>query len=128
RKWLRSGWVDYLAPQLYWAITGPHSYPALLDWWLGENVAGREVWPGMAAYRVSTGAANALAPNEIADQVSLTRARPGGTGHILFNANATLRRNNGAVASSLAALYAGRALVPAATWLDNTPPPVPWIT
>jgi uncharacterized lipoprotein YddW (UPF0748 family) len=30
-KWLQQGWVDYLAPQLYWRIDPPaQSYPALL--------------------------------------------------------------------------------------------------
>src|SRR5262249_39482672 len=121
RKWLRSGWVDYLAPQLYWAIDPPQqSYPVLLDWWLGENVAGRNVWPGLAAYRVSDGTARALAADEIARQVALTRQRSGGTGHILFDATHALKANNGAVAASLAGLYSVRALVPGSPWLDDT--------
>ena len=34
RKWLSKGWVDYLAPQLYWNIDAPEqSYSALLEWW-----------------------------------------------------------------------------------------------
>ncbi len=41
RKWWRQGWLDYLAPQLYWSIDSRgQSFPALLDWWAGENAAG----------------------------------------------------------------------------------------
>ena len=129
RKWLREGWVDYLAPQLYWAIAAPQqSFPALLDWWLGENVRGRHVWPGLAAYRVGDGTSSAFTSTEIASQISLTRQRPAGTGHLLYNTTSTLTRNGGAVAASLSsALYRDRAIPPAATWLDATSPAPPTI-
>ena len=126
RKWLQQGWVDYLAPQLYWAISAPQqSYPALLDWWISQNSAQRHVWPGLAAYRVSDGTASAFSPSEIVDQVALTHSRPGATGHILYNTNTTLKKSNGAVAASLAPLYAMRALVPASPWLDAIAPAAP---
>jgi uncharacterized lipoprotein YddW (UPF0748 family) len=127
RKWLREGWVDYLAPQLYWAISAPQqSFPALLDWWMGENVRGRHVWPGLAAYRVGDGTSTAYSAGEIPSQVSLTRQRAGGTGHLLYNTTSTLTRGNGAVAASLAAdLYRVRAIPPASPWLDGAPPAAP---
>src|SRR5918993_863068 len=85
RKWLQQGWADYLAPQLYWAISAPQqSFPALLDWWLSQSTRGRHVWPGLAAYRVQDGTSSAFSPAEIATQVSLTRDRAAGTGHILY--------------------------------------------
>jgi uncharacterized lipoprotein YddW (UPF0748 family) len=129
RKWLREGWLDYLAPQLYWAISAPQqSFPALLDWWLGENVRGRHVWPGLAAYRVGDGTATAYPTSEITNQVSLTRQRAAATGHLLYNTTSTLTRSNGAVAASLAAdLYRVRAIPPASPWLDAAPPPAPSI-
>jgi uncharacterized lipoprotein YddW (UPF0748 family) len=125
RKWLQQGWVDYLAPQLYWAITGPQSYTALLDWWLAQNSANRFVWPGMATYRVNDGTSSSFSSAEIPNQLDATRNRPNGTGHILYNATTTLKKSGGAVVASLAPQYATRALVPAFTWLDNTPPPAP---
>ena len=129
RKWLREGWVDYLAPQLYWSIAAPQqSFPALLDWWLQENVRGRHVWPGLAAYRVGDGTSSAFGAAEIPSQVSLTRARAGGSGHLLYNTTWTLTRNGGAVASSLGDLYRVRAVPPAYPWLDATPPSAPTIT
>ena len=129
RKWLDQGWVDYLAPQLYWSITAPQqSFPALLDWWLQQNVRGRHVWPGLAAYRVADGTGSAFGASEIASQVGLTRARSGGTGHLLYNTTSTLTRNGGTVATSLSELYRTRALPPAYPWLDATPAPAPGIT
>ncbi|MGH7670612.1 MAG: glycoside hydrolase family 10 protein, partial [Gemmatimonadaceae bacterium] len=42
RLWLANGWVDYLAPQLYWPIEPKQqSFPALLKWWAAQNTAGR---------------------------------------------------------------------------------------
>jgi uncharacterized lipoprotein YddW (UPF0748 family) len=129
KKWLQEGWVDYLAPQLYWAIGAPQqSYPALLDWWIAQNTMNRHVWPGLAAYRVGDGTAGAFNTNEIPSQIALTRAHAAGTGHILYNANSTLKRSTGAVATSLASLYGTRALVPASPWLDATPPATPTVS
>ncbi len=129
RKWLQQGWVDYLAPQLYWAIAAPQqSYPALLDWWIAQNTMNRHVWPGLAAYRVSDGTSSAFTTSEIPNQIGATRVRPAAAGHILYNTNSTLRKSGGAVAASLAALYANRALVPASSWLDATPPPTPAVS
>ena len=128
RKWLRSGWVDYLTPQLYWAISSPQqSFPALLDWWIGENVLGRHVWPGLATYRVNNGTPTAFGTNEIADQIKLTRARLRAPGHVMFNTTTTLKRDNGAVLKTILPLYAERAIVPASPWIDSVPPPAPAI-
>ena len=125
RKWLQEGWVDYFVPQLYWAISSPgQSYPALFDWWLSQNTLNRHVWPGLATYRVGSGAASQFGPSEIRDQIVITRARAGGTGNIFFNTKTTILKEN-AVVASFADLYANTAVMPAYPWLDATPPPAP---
>lgn len=130
RKWLQQGWVDYLAPQLYWAIAPPQqSFPVLLDWWLAQNTMGRHVWPGLAAYRVNNGSSTAFSSDEIPNQISMTRARPGASGEILYNTTWTLKQNGGALAATLAAnLYKNVAIPPAMTWLDATAPGTPQIS
>ena len=129
KKWLNNGWVDYMAPQLYWSLSAPQQgFQALLDWWISQSTANRHVWPGLAAYRVADGSTSAYSSTEIPNQIDETRDRPRGTGHLLYNATSTLKRNGGAVTSSLASRYAQRALVPASPWLDATPPPVPVIS
>ena len=126
RKWLQQGWVDYLAPQLYWPISAPQqSFPALLDWWIAQSTAGRHVWPGLAASRAGSSAPNAFPISEITDQIRLIRARPAGTGEILFNTTATLERSYGALASAIAPLYSSRAIPPASPWLGGTGPTTP---
>jgi uncharacterized lipoprotein YddW (UPF0748 family) len=127
RKWLREGWVDYFVPQLYWAIDAPQqSFPALLDWWIGENVMNRHVWPGLATYRAAA-TSNGFSRDEIARQVQLIRQRPVPPGHIMFNTTTTLKRDNG-VLGTLRPLYEQPALIPAFSWLDNTPPSAPTIS
>lgn len=129
RKWLQQGWLDYLAPQLYWSISAAgQSYPALLDWWIAQNPLGRHVWPGLAAYRVNDGTSSAFSMQEIPNQITMTRARPQASGNILYNTTWTLKRNGGALAESLAQdLYKTRSLVPAVPWLDATAPGTPSI-
>ncbi len=129
RKWLQEGWVDYLAPQLYWAIDAPQqSFPVLLDWWLGENSMGRHVWPGLATYRVNNGSPTTFSIGEIPEQIRTVRSRPGGNGYIMFNTTTTLKRNGGEVAAAFASLHLRRAIPPAFTWLDAEPPPPPELT
>ena len=48
RKWLAEGWVDYLAPQLYWPIDQKaQSFPVLLRWWAEQNTRHRNLFPGV---------------------------------------------------------------------------------
>jgi hypothetical protein len=115
RLWLQSGWVDYLAPQLYWQIDPPaQSFTALLDWWWAQNPRGRHVWPGVATYRVRD---SGWPLAEIPRQVEATRARAGrgpSVGAIYYNGTTTLTWNGGAVAASWArGVFADRAVVPA---------------
>ena len=128
RKWLQEGWVDYMAPQLYWAIgSSGQSFPALLDWWFAQNTRGRNVWPGLATYKVSDGTASAFSTSEIPAQIELTRERTQGTGHLLYNGTTTLKSRGGALAASIKPLYPRPALIPGSPWLDASVPPAPTI-
>lgn len=58
RGWVRNGWVDYIAPQLYWS-TGDKSasYTTLVRWWSGVVKRAPKKHPvllyvGQAAYRM----------------------------------------------------------------------------
>ena len=49
--WLREGWIDYVAPQLYWEIGFPLAdYTVLLDWWSRYSY-GKQVYIGHGIYR-----------------------------------------------------------------------------
>jgi uncharacterized lipoprotein YddW (UPF0748 family) len=46
--WLEQGWLDYLAPQLYWPRDRKgQEFAVLLDYWQRQNPAHRHVWPGL---------------------------------------------------------------------------------
>jgi uncharacterized lipoprotein YddW (UPF0748 family) len=120
KLWLNKGWVDYLTPQLYWPIgKKEQSFPKLLDWWIGENTQHRFVWPGLATYR--------LPGAEIANQIKLTRERPGQPGHVHFSMRTITKGMTQAkgLVEALMKLYAEPALVPAMPWLGGVPPAKP---
>lgn len=124
RTWLRQGWCDYFAPQLYWPIQQrKQSYARLLDWWVSENVKGRHLCPGNFTSRV-TGMANGWPAREIAEQIRLTRAQPGACGNIQFSMRALLR-NTGGVADAVRGAYTEPALVPSMPWLKLAAPARP---
>jgi uncharacterized lipoprotein YddW (UPF0748 family) len=130
KKWLQEGWVDYLVPQLYWAISAPQqSFPELLDWWVSVDTLKRHLWPGLATYRVNSGAANQFPrTTEIAEQIRIDRTKPDyARGTIMFNTTTTLKRDNG-VLPTIVPLFRERALVPAFPWLDSSAPAAPAIT
>ena len=120
RKWLANGWLDYFSPQLYWPIAPrEQSYPVLLKWWVEQNVRGRQLWPGIAAYR-----APVWKPDEISQQIRITRAQSGVSGCIFYSMNSLMK--NAALAAVLQRDFAAQsALVPAMPWLDSVPPDPP---
>ena len=84
RLWLRRGWVDYLAPQLYWPIgKREQSFSALLEWWANQDRMGRGIVAGM---RVTT---------ESARQIKLVRNNDRAVGFILFSARTLMRNTDG---------------------------------
>jgi uncharacterized lipoprotein YddW (UPF0748 family) len=83
-KWMRSGWVDYIAPQLYWKDRSDQCFTELLKWWRSPSVnpRGVPVYPGIAAYRMSE---QGWPAQEIVRQVGLSRTVGSGpSGHVFF--------------------------------------------
>ena len=98
--WLANGWLDYLAPQLYWPVDSPEQpFAALLDYWTRANTAGRHVWPGYFTSRIDDGTPKAFAVDEVVRQLGITRAR-GVDGHIHFSM-AAIVQNRGGIADRL---------------------------
>lgn len=95
-RWMREGWVDYLAPQLYWKNEGPQSFRSLLEWWRGPraNPRGVPIYPGVAIDRLSS---HGWPSSEIATQLRVERAtqpRSSG-GFILWNIGALEKNTQG---------------------------------
>ncbi len=120
RKWLDNGWLDYFAPQLYWPIKSKEqSFPALLDWWTEQNSEHRHLWPGLDVAKASQ-----WLPDEIPNQIRLTRHQIGDSGYLLYNTTSLLH-NNSLLAKLEQVINAQPALVPASPWLGNSRPDQP---
>ncbi|WP_020656015.1 glycoside hydrolase family 10 protein [Massilia niastensis] len=125
--WLQNGWLDYFTPQLYWPISQKsQAYDVLLDYWIGQNTKGRHMWPGLFTSRIGAPApTKEYAPDEIVQQIGVTRARPLATGHVHFSMAALMQNRKGISDQLRATSYTGQALVPATTWLGGERPGVP---
>jgi len=124
---LVSGWLDYMAPQLYWAIKPPEqSFPVLLGWWTDQNVKGRHLIAGLDATKTIR-RSEPWSLGEVLQQIRLSRQRPGVSGQVFWNMSA-LMRNRALDAALENEIYAQPALVPACTWLGTTNPASPQIS
>ena len=126
--WLQNGWLDYLAPQLYWPIAQqPQSFPVLLDYWIGQNKRGRHIWPGLYTSRIDD-SSKSFTPDEIVQQVGVLRTRANANGHIHFSIAALMQNRKGVSEQLKNASYQGPALVPASPWLGSEAPPAPTVS
>jgi uncharacterized lipoprotein YddW (UPF0748 family) len=123
RKWMREGWADYFAPQLYWKIDqAGQSFPILLIWWSEQNILKRHLWPGLYTSKYP--------PLEIEYQIKVARGLSGSpSGHLHFSA-VVLKKGMEADASTMAGrlatlVYPEPALVPPCPWLSTVPPATP---
>ncbi len=125
RLWLQQGWVDYMAPQIYWFIGQTGSdYNILVPWW-NNNAFGRHMYIGMAGYKVgdvTQNAAFATDNNQIPNQIRLNRQNANVNGHIFYNTT-SLRNNNLGFRDSLRFNFFNKpALQPTMLWKDNVAP------
>jgi len=120
-RWLREGWLDYLAPQLYWPrAQTAQAFEVLLDYWHGQNPLGRHIYPGLFTSRI-TDKADSWPVDEILGQIALTRARAPGSGHAHFSMVALAQNRRGLADALLAGPYAEPALPPVMPWLAPRP-------
>ena len=98
--WLREGWVDYLAPQLYWPIEKPEqSFTELLRWWHEHNPKGKDIYAGLYTSRL-LGETPGYRDTEIPLQVRWSRLlTPEGLqpGHVHFSMTALQQDPRGLV-------------------------------
>ena len=109
--WMANGWVDYLAPQLYWLESSAQKYSTLATWWAARNMGGRHLFPGHAEYQLS-GANWPVV--EIENQVNFTRTlkAQGARGDLHFRAANIAANTKGVHTLFKTNLYAKPALPP----------------
>lgn len=120
RKWLQSGWIDYLAPQVYWYIGQAGSdYQLLVPWW-NENAFDRHMYIGLADYKMNT--AGWTSPAQIANQIAMNRSSSHIAGQVHFR-HAFLQQNALGYRTDLKDnIYNKPAMLPAMLWKDSTVP------
>ena len=124
KKWLEEGWVDYMAPQLYWRIDPPEqSYSALLQWWTENNPKQRHIYPGN---RLSVLDGKDWPISEYERQVEITRnlASKQALGNIFYSMKPFTENRLGVFDRFKTSLYAETVLAPSMAWLGTTPPAI----
>jgi uncharacterized lipoprotein YddW (UPF0748 family) len=106
--WVREGWVDYIAPQVYWEIGHPAAdYAVLVPWWAGAVAGTRvELYVGQAAYKV--GGTPAWDDGELAEHLTLNRDHPEVRGDVYFSARSLSTNAAAAMARVTAEHYSCR--------------------
>jgi uncharacterized lipoprotein YddW (UPF0748 family) len=85
-RWSEEGWVDYLAPQLYWPTTQTRqAFEPLVGWWAELGADRHHTFPGL--YLSKLGETSSWTLDEFEAQVALTRARgdDGAAGNLWFS-------------------------------------------
>lgn len=125
KKWLEEGWVDYIAPQLYWRIDqAAQSYPVLLKWWTENNPRRRHIYVGN---NISQLDGKTWKNEEIQQQVAITRnlASEMSLGNMFYSISSINKNREGIAESFYTSLYADPAIPPTMSWKNGTAPPPP---
>ena len=92
--WLQKGWIDYVAPQLYWEIGHKLAdYNTLIDWW-GKNTFGKNCYIGLGIYRAGSNDAW-RDKTQLPRQITKLRNTPNINGMIFFSSKTFERNPNG---------------------------------
>lgn len=122
--WLRKGWIDYVAPQLYWENSNKIvSFSTLVDWW-SKHTYGRHLYIGQGIYRSLETSSKSAAwrnPDELPNQINILRANPNVQGSIFFSSKTFDSNPNGWSDSLRTIYYREPAQVPPMDWLPKKP-------
>jgi len=75
-SWLEAGKVDYLAPQLYWKITGAQDYISLSQWWNDQAALyNKQVYVSQSYYKMDSSVSSwNWSSSEIQNQINQNRS------------------------------------------------------
>ncbi|MDR2469022.1 MAG: family 10 glycosylhydrolase [Tannerella sp.] len=95
--WMKEGWIDYCAPQLYWEIGHEKAdYDLLIDWWNRQ--------PYDTPLYIGQDVARTMKAGQLKEKMMRARMAKRVQGNIFWPANELLC-NNGGIADSLRSLY-----------------------
>ncbi len=116
--WLKEGWIDYVAPQLYWEFEHAHApYGPLLDWW-NKHTYGRHCYIGLGIFKAGSNAAW-RDKDELPRQIRELRNMPNIEGMIYFSSKSFEKNPNGWNDSLQNNYYKYPAIIPPMPWIDT---------
>ncbi len=122
--WAKNGWVDYLAPQLYWTLDMKAAPSRHLAQWWSDNCEGVDVYIGQDVQRtMNTADPKNHDTNELDTKVKLSRRLPNVQGNVWWHGYWVTDNYKG-VADSLALKYQSTFALPPA-YGDKTKKPAP---
>jgi uncharacterized lipoprotein YddW (UPF0748 family) len=117
--WLKNGWIDYVAPQLYWEFGQRAApYEVLLDWW-SKHTFGRHCYIGLGFYRAGSNAVwrdKTLLPRQIVALRNTSDIQ----GMIFFSGKSLLNNLNGWSDSLRTDYFKIPSALPPMPWIDST--------
>jgi uncharacterized lipoprotein YddW (UPF0748 family) len=118
RLWLQKGWIDYIAPQVYFSTNFDKiPYKVLVEWWTKNNF-GKHLYIGQGTYKINPKGADPhwADPTQMPKQLRLNRQWANIHGSIYFSSK-SLTKNLGGFRDSLVQdFHRSPALVPAMPW------------
>jgi uncharacterized lipoprotein YddW (UPF0748 family) len=106
--WLREGWMDYLAPQLYWPrAQTAQAFEPLLQAWRSLNPLGRPIHVGLFTSRIDN-SEKSWPVDEVLAQIDIVRRVSPGSGHIHFSMAALSQNRKGLADALRTGPYAAR--------------------
>ena len=125
RKWLAEGWIDYLAPQLYYSTLHKRvNYNNLLNWY-NQNSFGHHVYIGLAYYKAHEPDEEGWHDTkELPRQISLLRKKENIHGFSFFRAS-SFHVNPIRLEDTLRKMNNYYCVPPPMLWLDSIPTNAP---
>ena len=92
--WLRKGWIDYVAPQLYWEIGHKLApFEVLAEWW-SQHTYGKDCYIGIGYYRAGSNAAW-QDKTQLPRQIETIRSKPNLKGMVFYSSRIFEKNPNG---------------------------------
>lgn len=114
--WLKKGWIDYVAPQLYWEFEHKAApFQPLLSWW-SEHTYGRHCYIGLGLYRAGSNTAW-KDKTQLPRQIEALRNTPNVQGMIFFSSKNFESNPNGWSDTLRTKYFKEPAAIPEMEWI-----------
>jgi uncharacterized lipoprotein YddW (UPF0748 family) len=116
--WLQKGWIDYVAPQLYWEFGHKAApYEILIDWW-SKHTYGKHCYIGLGIYRAGSNDAWKDS-TQLPRQIQLLRNTANIQGMIFFSSKTFNKNPNGWNDSLHFNYFKEAATIPEMNWMQK---------